>query len=70
MREPEAKGILSDLISIRDVVSEDFSKGVLELPWNITRQAPLLGEDNENVYIREVGISRKDFDILKNKRLI
>ncbi len=33
-------------------------------PWQIKRRAPLLGEDNEAVYIEELGLTSKELTAL------
>jgi crotonobetainyl-CoA:carnitine CoA-transferase CaiB-like acyl-CoA transferase len=39
-------------------------------PWAIYRRAPLIGEHNEEIYIGELGISRKGFEELKFRGII
>ncbi len=41
-----------------------------EKPIKIRRRAPLIGEHNEDIYINELGFSRKDLLILKQAHVI
>jgi crotonobetainyl-CoA:carnitine CoA-transferase CaiB-like acyl-CoA transferase len=41
-----------------------------EARTDIQRRAPLIGEHNEEVYEKELGISREQLVILKNRRVI
>tara|TARA_Y100000590_G_scaffold68891_2_gene75111 strand:- start:6420 stop:7691 length:1272 start_codon:yes stop_codon:yes gene_type:complete len=41
-----------------------------ETPWAARRRAPLIGEDNENVFQDLLGLSSKDQDELKKKNII
>ena len=36
-----------------------------ETPWSLRRRAPLLGEDNEAVYLGELGLSDAELAALK-----
>ena len=40
-----------------------------ETPWRISRRAPQLGEDNDEVY-GELGLSQSERDALKEARVI
>lgn len=41
-----------------------------EIPYDIQRRAPLIGEHNEEIYTNELGISKKKLTMLKNCRII
>lgn len=41
-----------------------------ETPWQIWNRAPLIGENNEEIYAGELGISREELDILKRAQVI
>jgi crotonobetainyl-CoA:carnitine CoA-transferase CaiB-like acyl-CoA transferase len=41
-----------------------------ETPWRIRRRAPLIGEDNEEVYGKELGFSKTEILDLKQKGII
>jgi crotonobetainyl-CoA:carnitine CoA-transferase CaiB-like acyl-CoA transferase len=39
-------------------------------PWKISRRAPLIGEHNQEVYIKELQLTGKDIAILKTQGVI
>lgn len=39
-------------------------------PWQIRRRPPLLGEDNEKVFLEELGLSREDLVVLRESRVV
>ena len=39
-------------------------------PWRIRRRPPLLGEDNEKVYLEELGLSREELVLLRESRVV
>jgi crotonobetainyl-CoA:carnitine CoA-transferase CaiB-like acyl-CoA transferase len=41
-----------------------------ETPWKIQRRAPLIGEHNEEVYEKELGLSKEQVTILKANGVI
>ena len=41
-----------------------------ETPWRIRRRAPLIGEDNEEIYLGELGLCRKELLSLKSEGII
>jgi crotonobetainyl-CoA:carnitine CoA-transferase CaiB-like acyl-CoA transferase len=41
-----------------------------ETPWKIYRRAPLIGEHNEEVYEKELGLSKEDLAVLKANGVI
>jgi len=41
-----------------------------ESPWRFERNAPLLGESNEEIYIETLGYTREDLDTLKSEGVI
>ena len=41
-----------------------------DTPWRIRKRAPLIGEHNEEVYGKELGISNKDLNSFKEKGVI
>jgi crotonobetainyl-CoA:carnitine CoA-transferase CaiB-like acyl-CoA transferase len=41
-----------------------------EMPWKIGRRAPLIGEHNEEVYLKELGLSREEMALLKANGVI
>ncbi len=41
-----------------------------ETPWKIHRRAPLIGEHNEEVYLKELGLSREELALLKANGVI
>jgi benzylsuccinate CoA-transferase BbsE subunit len=43
---------------------------VSENPWKVARRAPLIGEHNEDIYIKELGLSENDLSILKKNNII
>jgi crotonobetainyl-CoA:carnitine CoA-transferase CaiB-like acyl-CoA transferase len=43
---------------------------VKEMPWRIQRRAPLIGEHNEEVYEKELGLSKEQVAILKANGVI
>jgi crotonobetainyl-CoA:carnitine CoA-transferase CaiB-like acyl-CoA transferase len=43
---------------------------VKEMPWRIQRRAPLIGEHNEEIYEKELGLSKEDLAVLKANGVI
>jgi len=41
-----------------------------ETPWRMSRRAPLIGEHNEEVYLKELGLTRERFEALKADNVI
>ncbi len=41
-----------------------------EAPWQIRRRAPVVGEDNEQVYLRELGLSPQEYMLLRRAAVI
>jgi len=41
-----------------------------ETPWKIHRRAPLVGEHNEEVYVKELGLSKEEMAVLKANGVI
>jgi len=41
-----------------------------ETLWNIKRRAPLIGEHNEEIYMKELGFSREEYILLKENHII
>jgi crotonobetainyl-CoA:carnitine CoA-transferase CaiB-like acyl-CoA transferase len=41
-----------------------------ETPWKIYRRAPLIGEHNQEIYEKELGLSKEDMAILKANGVI
>lgn len=41
-----------------------------EIPYRVQRRAPLIGEHNEEIYERELGYSREQLALLKNRGVI
>jgi crotonobetainyl-CoA:carnitine CoA-transferase CaiB-like acyl-CoA transferase len=41
-----------------------------EMPWQVRRRPPLIGEHNDEVYIQEMGISKEDLALLKMTEVI
>jgi crotonobetainyl-CoA:carnitine CoA-transferase CaiB-like acyl-CoA transferase len=41
-----------------------------DTPWRIQRRAPLIGEHNEEVYDKELGLSKEELAILKANGVI
>jgi crotonobetainyl-CoA:carnitine CoA-transferase CaiB-like acyl-CoA transferase len=41
-----------------------------ETPIQITRRAPLIGEHNEEIYVKELGMSHKEMQTLKKAEVI
>jgi crotonobetainyl-CoA:carnitine CoA-transferase CaiB-like acyl-CoA transferase len=41
-----------------------------ETPWRIHRRAPLIGEHNEEIYEKELGLSKEDLTVLKANGVI
>jgi crotonobetainyl-CoA:carnitine CoA-transferase CaiB-like acyl-CoA transferase len=39
-------------------------------PWHISRRAPLIGEHNVEIYCGELGLSRREFSVLAESRVI
>ncbi|MDM7999313.1 MAG: CoA transferase [Dehalococcoidia bacterium] len=54
-----------------DVIKYPSAPCVLSLtPWTLSRRAPLVGEHNEEIYCREMGLSEKDLHALKGANII
>lgn len=41
-----------------------------EAPWKIRRRAPVVGEDNEQVYLRELGLSPQEYMLMRRATVI
>jgi crotonobetainyl-CoA:carnitine CoA-transferase CaiB-like acyl-CoA transferase len=41
-----------------------------ETSWRMNRRAPLIGEHNEEIYMKELGLSREELIFLKQKNII
>lgn len=41
-----------------------------EIPYRVQRRAPLIGEHNEEVYVEELGYSKEQLVVLKNRGII
>ena len=41
-----------------------------EVPWKMDRRAPLIGENNEEIYQGELGFTREQLAVWKNKGVI
>jgi crotonobetainyl-CoA:carnitine CoA-transferase CaiB-like acyl-CoA transferase len=41
-----------------------------EVPWRISRRAPLIGEHNEEIYGQELGLTKKEMGMLKAAKVI
>jgi len=43
---------------------------ISEIPYTVQRRAPLIGEHNEEVYVEELGYSKEQLVVLKNRGII
>ena len=43
---------------------------ISEAPWKIRRRAPLIGEHNEEIYEKELGLTKEKLAILKQAKVI
>jgi crotonobetainyl-CoA:carnitine CoA-transferase CaiB-like acyl-CoA transferase len=41
-----------------------------QTPWEISRRAPLIGEHNQEVYVKELGLTGEDMAVLKSNGTI
>ena len=43
---------------------------ISDVPWRISRRAPLIGEHNEEIYEKELGITMENLILLKSRAII